>query len=194
MATSIIGGGSPTPTPQTDENPRLLRLVAAVDDTLDATIAFTDLTQWIEGARDFIRTVRFYIEHYPEVQKVFLDADFRWNSPEWDDAESTGLNYLQIEISSRLHQLREDARDIGDPGTESPAGKGPQADAAARMGDAFNDGANAHHALQATLDEMRDEIQVRCSTHTQGLFEAAVASVAQLDRAMGRGLDAWGAR
>jgi len=61
-----------------------------------------------------------------------------------------------------------------------------------RMAEALNEGADAHHGIRATLQAMADEVYSRCSADVQGLFEAAIASTARLDRAVAVGLEAWG--
>ena len=196
MASDIIGASSSALIPPTDGNTRLLRLVADVDDQLESAIAFSDLAQWIESARYFIDTVRFYIEHREELQQFFKQADFRWCSPAWDMAENKGLEYLQIELTSRLLGLRETAKATTQPGHGEQAAATAEVppDFKKKMGDALNEGAYAHHAIQATLDAMSDEIYGRCTQHVQGLFEAAAASVERLDHAMATGLDVWGAQ
>lgn len=70
----------------------------------------------------------------------------------------------------------------------------PQSSARAYEGmlEALNDGADAHHALQATLKAMAGEISDRCSGDVCGLLDAALASVEKLDGAMSRGLQAGG--
>jgi len=206
MATSIIGGGSPAPIPPTTERVSVPRLLADLDNDLETVSALLALTEWIESARYYVDTVQFHVEHGTQLQEIFRSFDFRWNSASWDSHENEGLAYLQIEIQTKILGAREQvaqARGIDDAGpatsevpqhTDEAAPAKPHHAVWSMVGDALNDGANAHHALEATLEGMRDQVYASCNAQAQGMFEAALASVAQLDRAMGRGLDAWGAR
>jgi len=109
-------------------------------------------------------------------------------------ANSALLLAEQVSGIAREFAIRSFARKprVSDAVTNAPASTKP-ADVVKAMGDALNDAAFAHHAIRATLDAMQEGV-FRDLEECIGMYEAAVASTERLDRALSRGLEAWGAR
>ena len=63
-----------------------------------------------------------------------------------------------------------------------------------KIGSALSEAADAHHAIRATLESLQERVYSLFGANSIGMYEAAIASTEQLDRALARGLDAWGER
>lgn len=183
MATSIIGGGSAAPTPQEREPVEFFTLNAKylIDPASNIDDLAFDIECLHETVGELLQRVVEATESDGPLNSLVFGALYLFRQ-----AKSVAAEYC-----ARTGRAAAAAADSATPGISDSSGDISKAD---RMGDALNEGAYAHHAISASLTAISSEVYERCGSQAQGLFEAAIAGAERLDRAMARGMDAWGAQ